>query len=155
MSRVHLQTQLLESRDKKEGRFQNWLAPCVQAPCHAMVTSDVFCRPKESTGPDPRGEHIGSTPGWEGLQSPDSESGLKKPWMDLPVAGSPITSREHAQCIRLQEETAWNRHKLFWPRPLWSGQSPSDLLSDHRWVSKHSRGQKNARPKLLTHRMVS
>lgn len=56
-----------------------------------MVTSDVFCQPKESTGPDPTGEHIGSTPGWEELQSPNSESGLKKPWIDLPVVGSPIT----------------------------------------------------------------
>lgn len=91
MSRVHLHTQLLESRDKKEGRFQNWPAPCVQAPCHATVTSGVLCQPKESTGPDPGGEDIGSTPGWEGLQSPDSESGLRKPWMDLPVVGSPIT----------------------------------------------------------------
>lgn len=90
MSRVHLQTQLLESRDKKEGRFQNWPAPCVHFPCRAMVTSDVLCQPKESTGPDPRGEDIGSTPGWEGLQSPDSESSLRKPWMDLPVVGSPI-----------------------------------------------------------------
>ena len=56
-----------------------------------MLTSDVFCGPKESTGPDPRGEHIGSTPGWEELQSPNSEFGLKKPWIDLPVVGSPIT----------------------------------------------------------------
>lgn len=91
MSRVHLHTQLLESRGKKEGRFQNWPAPCVQAARHATVTSGVLCRPKESTGPDPRGEDTGSTPGWEGLQSPNSESGLRKPWIDLPVVGSPIT----------------------------------------------------------------
>ena len=119
-----------------------------------MVTSDVFCQPKESTGPDPTGEHIGSTPGWEELQSPNSESSLKKPWIDLPVVGSPLMT-VMGLMTRLQEETAWNRHKLFWPRPLWSSQSPSDLLSDHRWVSKHSQGQKNARPKLLAHRMVS